>query len=301
MDKIERINSIIEQTRESEQRELERQAAARAEVAEVEAERARKRYEAHKARIDEKERSREEKAVRRGERTEERRKLHMAKRELRIANAHLAFVRNEPPVLTRMEEFGNYASHGLGVLLAVAGLVLLLVKSNTGMKVMASLFYGISMILMFLDSALYHGMPAGSRVKRILRRFDYSSIYLLIGGTFAPVFLIYWGTTAAVVLFCVQWGLIVGGILLLAVFGPGRYYWVHNLLYFVIGWSAIAFLPGWWMHNRPLFWMVLAGGVIYTVGMIPFVRDKRGDHFIFHLFVLAAAVVHWFAIYFFIY
>ncbi len=272
MERSERLQEKLEQTREAERLEQEKQDRLRRDVEQLEEERA-----------------------------EERKRVRSLRRAMRTAKKSLAYVKNEPPVLTRLEEFGNYTSHGLGTLLAVAGLVLLILKSDTGLKLMASLFYGISMILMFLDSALYHGMPAGSKVKRILRRFDYSSIYLLIGGTFAPIFLVYWGSTAGIVLFLVQWGLILAGILLLAVFGPGRFYWVHNLLYFVIGWSAVCFLPGWWMNNRPLFWMILGGGAIYTLGMIPFVRDKRGDHFIWHLFVLAGAVVHWLGIYFYIF
>jgi hemolysin III len=61
------------------------------------------------------------------------------------------------------------------------------------------------------------------------------------------------------------------------------------------------FLPGWFKNDRMLMWMILAGGVVYTVGMIPFVKDTKGAHFIWHLFVLAGAVVHWLAIYFLVY
>ena len=92
---------------------------------------------------------------------------------------------NEPPKLTVLEEVGNAVTHGIGAGLAIAGFVLLLLKSDTGLKVMASCFYGISLILMFLMSCLYHSYKSGLAVKRIWRRFDYSSIYLLIGGTFA--------------------------------------------------------------------------------------------------------------------
>ena len=86
---------------------------------------------------------------------------------------------NEPPKLTVLEEVGNAVTHGIGAGLAIAGFVLLLLKSDTGLKVMASCFYGISLILMFLMSCLYHSYKSGLAVKRIWRRFDYSSIYLL--------------------------------------------------------------------------------------------------------------------------
>ena len=159
---------------------------------------------------------------------------------------------NEPPKLTVLEEVGNAVTHGIGAGLAIAGFVLLLLKSDTGLKVMASCFYGISLILMFLMSCLYHSYKSGLAVKRIWRRFDYSSIYLLIGGTFAPMYLVYWENVLGIVLFCVQWALIIAGITIICVFGPGRFRPIHYTLYFVIGWSAIMFIPDWFRNDKPL-------------------------------------------------
>ena len=86
---------------------------------------------------------------------------------------------NEPPVLTILEEVGNAITHGVGAVLALVGFILLLLKSDTGMKVMASCFYGISLFILMLMSCLYHSFKSGSKVKRIWRRFDYASIYIL--------------------------------------------------------------------------------------------------------------------------
>ena len=83
---------------------------------------------------------------------------------------------NEPPKLTVLEEVGNAVTHGIGAMLALAGMVLLLIKSDTGLKVMASCFYGISLFFLMLMSSLYHSFKSGSTVKRLWRRFDYSSI-----------------------------------------------------------------------------------------------------------------------------
>lgn len=220
-------------------------------------------------------------------------------KQLRVRAARRAKVRalNEPPRLTLGEEIFNAASHGLGALLATAATVLLLVACDSGMKVMASCFYGISMIGMMLMSGLYHAMPAGSKAKRVLRRFDYTSIYLLIGGTFAPILLVYLGGALGVTLFCVQWGVILLGVTLLMVFGPGKWRPLHFTLYFLIGWSGLAMLPEFYAHARPLLWYILAGGVVYTLGMIPFARGRKNDHCVWHLFVLAAAALHWVGIY----
>lgn len=205
--------------------------------------------------------------------------------------------RNEPPRLTAGEEAFNAASHGAGVLLAAAAMALLLLKSDTPLKLTASCFYGVSMVGMMAMSSLYHAMKPGSAAKRICRRFDYTSIYLLIGGTFAPIFLVYLGGRLGVVLFCVQWSVILAGVALILIFGPGRWRALHFTLYFLIGWSGLMFLPDFYVNNRMLLWFILAGGLVYTLGMIPFARGRRNDHCIWHLFVLAAAALQWAGIY----
>lgn len=208
---------------------------------------------------------------------------------------------NEPPKLTVLEEIGNAVTHGIGALFAIAALVLLLLKSDTGMKVMASCFYGISLFFMMLMSCLYHSFKSGSKVKRLWRRFDYASIYLLIGGTFAPLYLVYLGNTLGIVLFCISWFLILCGLTMIGVLGPGRHMWIHFTLFFGIGWSGLMFIPDWYRNNMPLLWTILIGGILYTIGMVPFSRDKKYDHFIWHFFVLAGAVLHWFGIYLYVY
>jgi len=136
-------------------------------------------------------------------------------------------LRNEPPHLTMGEELVNTLSRALGAGLAIAAMVLLLLKSRTGLEIMASCFYGISMVVMMLMSSIYHALPTGSTAKRVCRRFDYLSIYLLIGGTYAPILLVYLGGTLGVVLFCVQWGVILMGAALVVAFGPGRWRTLH--------------------------------------------------------------------------
>lgn len=205
--------------------------------------------------------------------------------------------RNEPPRLTVGEEVFNAISHGFGAALAITGLVLLLLRSDTPLEIMASCFYGISMVVMMSMSSIYHAMPAGSGVKRLWRRFDYTSIYLLIGGTFAPILLVYYGGRLEITLFCVQWGVILLGVTLLLVFGPGRWRPLHFTLYFLIGWSGLMFLPEMYQNNRTLLWFILAGGVVYTLGMIPFAKKGKYNHCVWHVFVLAAAVLHWIGIY----
>lgn len=228
-------------------------------------------------------------------------KKDMTKKQDKISKREQYRAVNEPPRLTLAEEIGNSMTHGFGAALAVAGIILLLLKSDSELKIMASCFYGISLIFMMLMSCLYHAYKSGTALKRLWRTFDYTSIYLLIGGTFAPFFLVDWGNTLGIVLFCVQWALILLGITIVAVFGPGRWKGLHYAIYFIIGSSGIMFMPGWYVHNRPLFICILTGGIIYTAGMVPFALHRKYSHFIWHFFVLAAALFHWLGIYFFIF
>lgn len=224
------------------------------------------------------------------------------RQEKKLLNKEKNYELNEPPHRTVLEEVGNAVSHGVGALLAIYLFILLLLKSDTNLKLIATFFYGISLFLEMIMSCLYHAFKKNSKVKRIWRRFDYSSIYLLIGGTFAPLFLVDWGGTVGIVLFCIQWGLIIAGITFLGIFGPGRIRFIHLILYFVLGWSGIMFIPGWIQHNIKLLLWIVGGGLIYTFGMIPFfLRDKKAAHFIWHIIVIAGAVVQWIGIYFYIY
>ncbi|MBP5091986.1 MAG: hemolysin III family protein [Bacilli bacterium] len=215
---------------------------------------------------------------------------------------------NEGPRRGLLEEIGNSVSHGVGALIGAAALILMVLKSHDALSLMAAIIYGTCFFLQMLFSCLYHAFRSGSTVKRIFRRFDYSSIYLEIGGTFAPLFLIYmpekmWGLTWGITLFSIQWALIITGITFVAVFGPGRIRWLHFALYFSIGWSAIIFLPTWFRVDFPLFCYILGAGIVYTVGMIPFAALKRKPvaHFIFHLVVLTAAILMWVGIYLYVF
>lgn len=209
---------------------------------------------------------------------------------------------NEPPKLPVLVEIGNSITHGVGAVFGLVALILMLGKSDTPLKIVAACFYGVSIFLMMLMSSLYHAFKYGLTVKRIWRRFDYSSIYLLIGGTFAPLFLVFIGGTVGIVLFIVQWSFIIFGITMVSVFGPGRIKWLHFLLYFTIGWAGIVFVPYMIQNNINLLWWILCGGVVYTVGMVPFAIKKiKISHFIWHFFVLTGAVVQWVGIYLYVF
>ena len=209
---------------------------------------------------------------------------------------------NSAPKRGVLEEIGNSVTHGLGALIGVLGLVILLLNSNTGLKISASLVYGISIIAMMLMSCLYHAFKCDTKVKRVFRRFDYIGIYLLIGGTFAPIYLIYYGNTFGIILFCIQWILIIIGITFIAIFGPGRVKKLNFILYFAIGWSGLIFIPDFINNKINLLNFILLGGLVYTFGMIPFLmKHSKVSHFIWHFCVLFGALIQFIGIIQFIY
>ncbi len=208
----------------------------------------------------------------------------------------------DPPKRSILEEIGNSVTHGLGSLFAIVALILMLTASDTSEDIISSIIYFLGLFTMFTMSCLYHAFPHGSAVKRLFRRFDYSGIYLLIGATFAPVLISYFGNAFGWIFLAVQWMIIAVGITFVGVFGPTRLRFVHIPLYVVLGWSALALLPFMLMDGAlELALWILAGGVIYTVGIIPFAIKLKASHFIWHFFVLAGAVAQWIGIYFYLF
>lgn len=206
-----------------------------------------------------------------------------------------------PPKRPVLEEIGNAITHGLGAVFAIVALIFMLIDADTPIETVSAVIYFFGMFVMFMSSCLYHSFVHGSKVKRLFHRFDYSSIYLLIGATFSPVLLCYFDNTFGIVFFAVLWVLIAAGISLVGVFGPKRLSFVHIPLYVILGWSALMLLPSMFANDLSLALWILAGGVLYTIGIIPFLIKSRASHFIWHFFVLAGAVVQWIGIYFYLF
>jgi hemolysin III len=204
------------------------------------------------------------------------------------------------PVYSLAEEIAHSVSHGVGVVLAIVGLALLLPRAalhGTPLDVTAAVVFGATLILLYLASTLYHAVTA-VRAKKVLRVIDHSSIYLLIAGTYTPFtlgpLLGPWGWS----LFAWVWTGAIGGILWKAV-ALGRAPIVSVLLYVGMGWSClIAFRP--LLERLPTggIALLIAGGLCYTLGLVFFAwKSLRFHHFIWHLFVLAGSICHYFAIF----
>ena len=214
-----------------------------------------------------------------------------------------------PRALDRSQTFGeeiaNSISHGVALLLAIAAASILIVSAVRGgdaANVIGASVFAATMVILYATSMIYHLLPL-NRAKRLFQVLDHSAIYLLIAGTYTPFTLGVlrgpWGWT----LFGLVWAMALAGIVLKAVAGV-RWPWLSTGLYVAMGWVAlIAIKPLWQlMPAWGLFWLV-AGGLFYTLGVGFFATDHRlrYGHFVWHLFVAAGTMCHFFAALYFAY
>lgn len=200
------------------------------------------------------------------------------------------------------EEIANAISHGLGTLLAIAGTPILIVWAalhGDALSVVSASLYGASLILLYLFSTLYHSITNRSG-KRVLQVFDHSSIFILILGTYIPVTLGLLRGWLGWTLFGINAAVAVVGVVLNAV-SVQRFHKLSLALYLLSGWSVLpAIKPVASLLDLPGFMLVLAGGLFYTVGVIFYRKEEvRYMHLIWHLFVLAGSVCHYFFVLFY--
>lgn len=198
------------------------------------------------------------------------------------------------------EEVFNAVSHGVGALFAVVGgtvVVTLAALFGSVRDVVACAIYAASLFLLYTMSTLYHAFPF-PKVKYVFRIFDHSTVFLLIAGTYTPFMLITLeGKGKGLVIFAVVWAVAIIGILLNAI-NVNKFAKLSLVLYVVMGWS-IVFAIGDVVAALPSagFWLLLSGGLSYTIGVAFYVAKKiRYMHSVWHLFVLMGSVLHYFCI-----
>ncbi len=207
------------------------------------------------------------------------------------------------PVYTRGEEQFNMISHIVGAVFGLFALIICVAISayhRDVVGIVASSIYGISMILLYTMSSIYHGLthPFG---KRLFQIFDHCAVYILIAGTYTPIALVairgqypFWGWLIA----ALQWGLAAVAIALTAI-DLRRFQVISMICYIFMGWMIILFYPivmpslGW-----SAFLYMFSGGIFYTVGAVLYGvgKRKRYMHNVFHVFVLFGSVAHFMGI-----
>lgn len=204
---------------------------------------------------------------------------------------------------SRGEETANQLTHAFGVVMGMAGLVLLVVfawKYGDNWHLVSTAVFGVMLVLLYTASTLYHSFQ-GERTRQVLQKFDHAAIFLLIAGTYTPFVLVTlrgpWGWS----MFGVIWGLAVLGVTLKSWFA-GRFRMVSTGIYLVMGWLVLialkplmAVLPAGGMK------LLLAGGFCYTGGAVFYLwRSLPYHHAIWHLFVLGGSAFHWAAVFIYV-
>lgn len=199
------------------------------------------------------------------------------------------------------EEIGNAISHGIGIAFSIVFLILLLIKGiNEGqtLNIIAYVIYSMSAFLLYFCSTMYHGLPLGSKSKRLFNKFDHMSIYLLIAGTYTPLTLVTIGGNLGIGLCIFLWvGATLGFILNLFFFGKFKLF--HMFLYVALGWVAIFYIKTITLTLGTLPTILLiSGGIAYTVGIIFYsLKLFKFTHMVWHLFVILGSILHFLTIY----
>jgi hemolysin III len=201
------------------------------------------------------------------------------------------------------EEVANSIIHGLGVLLSVAGFTLLLTFAAIEgdiWRIVSFSVYGATLVFLFLASTLYHSLP-GEKAKRIFRMIDHCAIFLFIAGSYTPFMLVKLRDGSGWWLFGLAWGLAALGITQKLVFRH-RFAKLSLATYLVMGWMIVVASSELVqaLDTGGVAWLI-SGGLSYTVGVFFYVRKTMPyHHAIWHIFVLAGSICHYFAILFYV-
>lgn len=199
------------------------------------------------------------------------------------------------------EERANAISHGIGVLIGIAVLVILVVfaRLRKGVwEIVSVSIYGATFIMLYLGSTLYHSARS-ARARRILKIIDHSAIYLLIAGTYTPYALAPLRGALGWSIFGAMWGCALLGILF-KTFYAGRFKAVSLISYLFMGWSSVvAIKPLYQELSTTGFVFLAAGGLCYTLGAVFYTwKSLKWSHAVWHLCVLAGSLCHFFSILF---
>ena len=208
-----------------------------------------------------------------------------------------------PSAYTIAEEIAHAVTHGLGALLSIGGLAVLVAFSaryGDVWHVISTSIYGATLILLYTASTLYHAIPHPG-AKLLLQRLDHAAIFLLIAGTYTPFTLVSlrgdWGWA----LFALVWAIAIAGVIL-ELACVKRYEKLSLSLYLGLGWIVIiAIKPMLRSVEMGGLLLLLAGGLSYSLGVIFYAWEKLAyNHAIWHVFVLAGSVLHFFSIFLYV-
>lgn len=206
------------------------------------------------------------------------------------------------PKYTLGEEIVNAISHGLGAGLAIAALVLLIIRADSAIGVVTGVIYASIMIILYIISCIYHALSPRLKGKKVLRVIDHCNVLLMVAGTYTPICLSMLGGSLGWTVFGIVWGVTVLAIVLNCI-DIEKYKKVCLACNLLLGWAALLII-------KPLIaacpvnglWLLIGGGVVYSIGAILYGlgKKKRYMHSVFHFFVIGASILHFFMIYLYV-
>ena len=203
------------------------------------------------------------------------------------------------PNYTLGEELFNSISHGIGAALAVAALVLMVVKAHNPLPETTVSLFGATMIILYTMSCIYHALSPNLEGKKVLRVIDHCNVFLLVFGTYIPVSLLGVGGAKGWILFGVIGAFTIIGIVFTAI-NVDKYKVIATICHLINGWSILIGIPELINNagHEGLLFMIL-GGVMYTIGSILYGlgSKKKYMHCIFHVFCLLGTFFHFWSIY----
>lgn len=212
----------------------------------------------------------------------------------------------------KLKDPGSAITHGIALLLAIAGAVPLLIRAagwTDSLHIAALSIFILTMIALYAASTIYHSVDSTEKVNRRLRKIDHMMIFIMIAGSYTPICLIVLHNRTGYILCALVWTIAIMGILFKA-FWITCPKWVSSVLYIGMGWLCVlAFVPIIHALPRAGFNWLLAGGIIYTIGGIiyalklPIFDAKHknfGSHEIFHVFIMLGSACHFVVMYDFV-
>jgi hemolysin III len=198
------------------------------------------------------------------------------------------------------EEIANSILHGIGAVFSIVFLVLLIIKGvklGTPWHIVSYTIFGVSLLILYTMSTIYHAFPKGT-AKNIFERFDHISIYLLIAGTYTPFCFTILKGPLGWTIFGIQWGIAVLGIVFKSIWIK-KYVTFSTFLYVLMGWVIIFAIKPIIANISPYgLYFLVAGGISYTIGTIFYLfRLFKYHHAVWHIFVLAGSIFHFLTIY----
>lgn len=209
---------------------------------------------------------------------------------------------NTIPKYTLKEELINAISHGIGGCLAIAGLILLIVKSNNSKEVITSIIFGITMINLYTISCIYHSVSAKLKAKKVLRIIDHCNVFALVLGTYTPIAILGIGNKIGWILLIIVAIIISIGITLSCI-NIDKYILLEVICHLLNGWSIIIGF-NILLNNicKTGVILLIAGGISYSIGAIIYRIGSKVKymHSIFHFFCLVGTILHFFTIYLYV-